>query len=48
MSLNDLKPNYYALLIAIVKNKTISESLRLMGLTEGMNEISKANRIRPT
>lgn len=35
MDANLLKENYYALLIAIFKNKSISESLRLMGLTEG-------------
>ena len=35
MDANLIKENYYALLIAIFKNKSISESLRLMGLTEG-------------
>lgn len=32
-----LKENYYALLISIVTKANASESLRLMGLTEGMN-----------
>ena len=31
----DLKSNYYALLISICLNKTPSRALMLMGLTEG-------------
>lgn len=35
LTTNDLKANYYALFLAIVTHKTISQSLMAMGLSEG-------------
>lgn len=41
-----LRDNYYALLIAIIANKTVSESLQLMGLSGEMSMTMKKNRIQ--
>lgn len=36
-----LRDNYYALLIAIIANKTVSQSLQLMGLSGEMSMTMK-------
>ena len=41
-----LRDNYYALLIAILTKKTVSQSLQLMGLSGEMSMAMKKNRIQ--
>lgn len=41
-----LRDNYYALLVAILTNNTVSESLQLMGLSGEMSMATKKNRIQ--
>ena len=41
-----LRDNYYALLIAIIANKTVSQSLQLMGLSGEMSMAMKKSRIQ--
>lgn len=41
-----LRDNYYALLIAIISNKTVSQSLQLMGLSGEISMATKKNRIQ--
>ena len=43
MKTEDLKLNYYALLISICLNKTPSRALTLMGLTDGSGTSGKKN-----
>ena len=43
MDVNDLKRNYYALLISIVTKKTSRQALIAMGLTEGMQKSRENN-----
>lgn len=41
-----LRDNYYALLVAILTKKTVSQSLQLMGLAGEMKLDTKRNRIQ--
>lgn len=41
-----LRDNYYALLIAILTKKTVSQSLQLMGLSGEMSMAMKKSRIQ--
>lgn len=41
---NEFKQNWYALFLSIVKNRTSSESLEAMGLSEGINKLAIQNR----
>ena len=44
--IDPLRDNYYALLVAILTKKTVSQSLQLMGLAGEMKLDTKRNRIQ--
>ena len=44
---NELKSNYYALFLAIVTNKTISQCLLDMGLSQGIGTFAKTYDGKP-